>query len=152
MKVTLSLVMLVLLLSLTGVAISCGKGASEGAAAGASASIDSDHIYRSPFFDYVIVVPVIVTPTGVPTADVTYWVQLLSREGYSYGTQWASWAEGSAPTPQTVDFTMGDNEQSASHVYLHLDSDLKSNDLDALRADASSLLRVEISSTPPPLS
>jgi hypothetical protein len=122
-----------------------GGGNGGGGTGGVTVSIDTSNIHPALYKQDLLMVPVIVTPRAVPNSDISYWVELLSREGYSYGRLSVHWVEGEAPTAKEVVFWLGSDDASASHVYAQLIYDFRHNLLETLEADASALLKVEIS-------
>jgi hypothetical protein len=136
--------MLCLILSVILLAVGC-EGDIGGGTGGVTVSIDTGNIHPALLMQELLVVPVIVTPKAVPNSDVSYSVELLSRDGYSYGKEFVGWVKGEAATAKTVKFYLNSDDASASHVYLQLRADLRSNNLVTLKADASALLKVKIS-------
>jgi hypothetical protein len=141
-------ILIVVLLSVSVAVMGC-------AGTGATASIDTNSVgwhnlsgYGFPSWSG-FVVPVTVTPIGVPKSDVTYVVKLTSRDGYLYAAadyqDTVQWAKGEAATPKTVEFVIKSDDASASHVYDQLYADYRSNNLTTLRKDAATLLEAHIS-------
>jgi hypothetical protein len=134
-----------LCLTLLAVLVTVGcEGGSGGGVDGVKVSMDVGNIKWNGVSNY-FAIPVTGTPTSVPGSSVLYKVELLSREGYSYGSRVLGWDKGEAATAQTVIFHVSSGDQSASHVYRQLRSDYQSGDFTALETDASTLLKVEVS-------
>ena len=76
--------MLCLTMLVFAVAVGC-EGDTGGDTSGVTVSIDTGNIRSALYKEDLLVVPVTVTPKAVPTSAVSYWVELLSREEYSYG-------------------------------------------------------------------
>jgi hypothetical protein len=134
-----------LCLSLLILVLAVGCEADSGGNSGVTVSIDASNIHNAIYMQELLVIPVTAIPKSVPAGDIAYRIELLSREGYSYGTESVGWAKGETPTAREVIFFLSSDDASASHVYLQLRADLRSGNMVTLKADASALLKVKVS-------